>query len=160
MTRKLGLSKDGSERIFIDFSLQCELRLEDWCMAKRKMYWDRCKSFSASVSLLWVLIRDLHHKKAKNPFFLKSHLSRWPFVTWIRWKRQPTWYRDWVDTSWFKSTMSWLGLGHWTASRRRPAGGGIGTDTQCILVIIVRVNLILYLQKTQLPAPSGPSTGL
>ena len=37
---------------------------------------------------------------------------------------------------------------------------GNGTETLCILVIIVRGNLTLFLKKTQLLAPSGPSTGL
>ena len=38
---------------------------------------------------------------------------------------------------------------------------GIGTETLCIIIIIVRGNLTLSLHKTQLPAPSesGPSTG-
>ena len=65
MTFKLGLSKFRSDRIFIDFSLQCRLELEDWCMVKGNMYWDRSKSFYASESLL--------PQTATKPFFLKSH---------------------------------------------------------------------------------------
>ena len=39
-------------------------------------------------------------------------------------------------------------------------GAGIGTETLCIIVKIVSGYLTLSLQKTQLLAPSGPSTGL
>ena len=59
MTRKFGLSKHRSARTFIDFSLQCKLEPEDWCVAKIKMYWDSPKRISASESLLWALTRDL-----------------------------------------------------------------------------------------------------
>ena len=52
-------------------------------------------------------------------------------------------------------------------SRRRPGawlgpGAGVGTETLrlCVIVTIIRGNLILSLQKTQLPVPSGPSTFL
>ena len=88
MTRKLGLSKLRSERIFIYFSLQCKIELEDWLMLKRTLHWDRSKSFSASESLLWALILDLHHKQTKSHFSWES-LDKVIFVTW---NRQPTWY--------------------------------------------------------------------
>ena len=41
-------------------------------------------------------------------------------MTFVTWKRQPTWYSGWVDISWYQSTLSW----HWIALRRRPADGG------------------------------------
>ena len=114
MKRKLSLSKLRSNRIFVDFSLQCELELQDWCMVKWKMYWDWSKGVSASERLLWALIWDLNHTQPR------SHFS-WR-VTWqddfVTWKRQPTWY--WIDTSWYKLTLSW----HWTALHWRQAGGG------------------------------------
>ena len=39
-------------------------------------------------------------------------------------------------------------------------GGGIDTDTPCIIIKNIEGNLKLSLQETQLPALSGPSTGL
>ena len=33
----------GQTGFFIDFSLHSALELEDWCMVKRKMYWERSK---------------------------------------------------------------------------------------------------------------------
>ena len=39
-------------------------------------------------------------------------------------------------------------------------GGGIDTDTQCIIVKNIEGNLKLSLQETQLPTLSGASTGL
>ena len=55
-----------TESTIIDFSLQCKLELEDWCIAKRKLNWDRSKSFSASERFVWALILDLHHKQPKG----------------------------------------------------------------------------------------------
>ena len=80
MTRKLGLSKLRSERTFlnfIDFSLQCVLELEDWCMEKRKMYWDRSKSFFCLRELIVSSDPRSAPQTAKKQCFLKSSLPRW-----------------------------------------------------------------------------------
>ena len=79
MTRKLGLSKLRSERTFlnfIDFSLQCVLELEDWCMVKRKMYWDRSKSFFCLRELIVSSGPRSAPQTAKKQCFLKS-MPRW-----------------------------------------------------------------------------------
>ena len=67
MTRRLGLSKLRSDRIFVNFSLQCKLELEDRCMVKRKMYWDRSKSFICLREfVVSFLIQDLHHRQPRR----------------------------------------------------------------------------------------------
>ena len=91
MTRKLALSKPSlrSLVIFVNFSLQCRLELEDWYRAKSKLNCNRLKnlSCSASESLLWALIQV----QRQRPKRLKSHLKRWLQVFDTS-KRQPTWY--------------------------------------------------------------------
>ena len=114
--KKRKLPKLWSEKTFIDFSLQCELELEDWCRVKRKMYCYRSKSFSVSESLLWALILDLHHRQPKNHFSWR--------VTW---------------------------QGDFCLLYETVVGAGIGTETQCIQVIVIIVNnqrnLTLSVQK-------------
>ena len=114
--KKRKLPKLWSEKTFIDFSLQCELELEDWCRVKRKMYCYISKSFSVSESLLWALILDLHHRQPKNHFSWR--------VTW---------------------------QGDFCLLYETVVGAGIGTETQCIQVIVIIVNnqrnLTLSVQK-------------
>ena len=90
-------------------------------------------------------------KTAKKPFFLKSHWSRLPLSL----GRGSQLHTELilVDTKW-----QWVDTGRLCAGAHQAVGAGIGTETTCI---IVRGNLTftLSLQKTQLPAPSGPSTG-
>ena len=52
MTRKLALSKPSlrSLVIFVNFSLQCRLELEDWYRAKSKLNCNRLKNLSCSAS--------------------------------------------------------------------------------------------------------------
>ena len=63
MTRNIVLS-NRSARAFINFSFQCKLELADWNRVKRKTYWNRSKSRSASESLLWavLVIIDLYQR--------------------------------------------------------------------------------------------------
>ena len=79
-------------------------------MVRRKMYWDRSKSFSASESLLWALILDLHHRQPRSHFSWRvtwqgdfCHLEEAAnlVLSWY-WKRQPTFGTELilVDTSW------------------------------------------------------------
>ena len=84
-TRKFVLSKHSSAETFIEFSLHCAFLLGNRYRAKRKMYWNRLKSCSASERLLWALILDLSQRQPK------SHFS-WR-VTFDTWKRLPTWSR-------------------------------------------------------------------
>ena len=110
--KKRKLPKLWSEKTFIDFSLQCELELEDWCRVKRKMYCYRSKSFSVSESLLWALILDLHHRQPKNHFSWR--------VTW---------------------------QGDFCLLYETVVGAGIGTETQCIQVIVIIVNNQIICKK-------------
>ena len=137
VTRKLGLSKHRSESTFIDFSLQCELELENWHIVKE------CIDFSLQCKLE---LENLHIVKERcaetdsRPFLpkslrvccelwskicptkqpnLKSHFC-WR-VHWAKSRdlRQQTWYS--VDTSWwYQMTLSRRCL----ALRRRPTTDG------------------------------------
>ena len=88
--------------------------------------WDRSKTFSASERLLWALIRQ-------NAIFLKSHLTMWPLSL----GRDSQ--LDHCDTELILLDTSW----HWVdtqlfCSCSQPVlGGGIGTERQFIIVIIV-----------------------
>ena len=101
--RKLGLSRLRSERTIVDFSLKCKLELENWYLVKRKIYWDRSKSFSALENLFWALILDLHHKQPKS-HFLQGSLDMVTFYTWNRDSQLDTDLKlvdtscHWVDT--------------------------------------------------------------
>ena len=56
-------------------------------------------------SWLSALILDLRQRQQYEPFFLKSHLKKWLFVTL---KRQPTWYKlIQVDAMWIKICFRW-----------------------------------------------------
>ena len=92
-------------------------------------------------------------KAAKKPFLLKSNLSRW-LLSFGRGSQLDT-ELILVDTSWLRVDTGWLCTG-----AQQVVVACIGTETRCIIVISVRCNLSLSLQKTQLPAPFGPSTGL
>ena len=129
-------------------SLQCKLELEDWYMIMRKMYWERSKRVSALESLLWAQILHLHHRPPR-----------------IHFSRKVTWQGDFCHLkeaanlilSWH-SLCSW----HWVDTERlcSVCTAPIGTETLCMIVIIVIGNLTLSLQKTQLQAQSFPSTVL
>ena len=103
--RLLASPNSGLRGLSKNFSLLCksEPELEDWCIVKRKMYWDRSKSFSASECSSLVWLRSAPQTATTwNPFFLKCHAHRLDIVdkaTFVTWKRQPFWY--WVDTSWY-----------------------------------------------------------
>ena len=131
--------------------MSIDLPIQSWELwqVKRKMYclWDRSKTFSASERLLWALIRQ-------NAIFLKSHLTMWPLSL----GRDSQ--LDHCDTELILLDTSW----HWVdtqlfCSCSQPVlGGGIGTERQFIIVIIIRGNyLTLSLQNIQLLAPLGPS---
>ena len=122
MTRNLALSKHRSAVTFVDFSLQCEIELEDWYRAKSKLNWTRPKSCSASESLLC----RSEPETANKPLSLRSRL-KWRFVDTL--KRQPTWYLlILVDTSWY-----WVGTGLFCADAQQVLGGGIGTQAVTLL---------------------------
>ena len=71
MVGKLVLYKHRSTETFINFSL----KLKDLCRVKRKMYWNRPKSYSASESLLsvWALVLDLSQRQPKRCDFWHFH---------------------------------------------------------------------------------------
>ena len=83
-------------------------------------------------------------KTAKKPFFLKSHLSRW-LLSLGRGSQLDTELmtvdtlasRHWVDTGWLCSCA------------QQVVGADIGTETQCLMVVIIRgnFNITLSLQK-------------
>ena len=120
--------------------------------------WDRSQSFSASESLLWALILDMHHRQPS----LRSYFS-WR-VTWqgdfCHLQEAANLILSW--SSWYKAITSW----HWVdtellcSGAQQVVGAGISAETLCIIVIIVKDNLTLYLQKTHLPAQFGSSTVL
>ena len=167
MTRKLGLSKLRSARTFFDFSLKRELELEDWFILKITIYWYRSKSFSASESLLWALTRDLPHNSQKAIFLVTwqgdfCHLQETADLILVRtlpvaplWcdlgffpnncgnkaaaaraKPRPTELILLVDTSWHCVDTERL-----CAGAQQVVGGGIGTETLCVIVTIIRGNL-------------------
>ena len=73
MSKRFGLSKLRSETWDWEhhhwFQLTVQIRpwgSLDWCIVKRKLNWDRSKSFPASERFVWALILDLHHKQPKG----------------------------------------------------------------------------------------------
>ena len=61
--------------LILAYSANKSLRIDHWCMVKRKMYWERSESipqFPAWGSLLRALLQDLHHKKQRAIFLEES----------------------------------------------------------------------------------------
>ena len=88
---------------------------------------------------------------AKKTFFLKSHLTRWHLSL----------GRDshlseliLLDTSRHRAWVDIESLLLLDAGAQQVVGAGIGTETLCIIVIMVRGNLTSSLQKPQLAGPS------
>ena len=141
MTRKLGLSKLRSDRIFIDFSLQRELEREDWCMVKwnLKMFCQqqRFKSFPQR-GFCEPLIWDLHYRQPRSHFSCRPGSLDKVTLSLGRGSQLDTKLML-VDTSWH-----WVDTEPLCPGAQQVVGAGIGTETQsCIVVIIVRGNLTL-----------------
>ena len=134
MTRKLGLSKLKSGRTFIDFSWQCILKLEDRRIVKRKMYWDKSKSFSAS-ELLWAELSSYQRSEKKKPFFLKSHMIRWLYHL--------------EETAWVETSWHWVDTEQHCFCIQQVVGCRIGTETLGLKVLIVRGNLTFMINSAK-----------
>ena len=127
MTRNLVLSKHTYEWTLLDFSLQCKLELENWCRARRKIYWDSLRELVVNSDPKSEL------KTAKKPLFLNSHSNSLEKVTFVTVKRKSTWHKLIpVDTSWH-----WVHTELLCAYTQQVVGGCIGTYTLSLMVIIV-----------------------
>ena len=133
---------------FIDSSLQCKLELKDWCFVKRRCSETDPRSFCLGEFVVSSGLRS-SPQTAKKPFVFKSALSLWQ-----------------ADCCHLEETanliLSWyyLILVHTELTLRGFVPDSNETETIFTNVKIVRGSLTISLQKSQLLAPSGPSTRL
>ena len=113
---------------FVHFSSQCKSELEVWYRGKNKLNWNRPMSCSASESLLWALVLDL--------ILLEDSLEDETF-----WHIEETTNSILVDPELILS-WHWVDTGLLCTGAQQVVGGAMGTDTLCILVIIVSGYLV------------------
>ena len=155
---------------FIDFSLQCKLELKDWCFVKRRCSETDPRSFCLGEFVVSSGLRS-SPQTAKKPFVFKSALSLWQadcchfeetanylYSSLLSLQSDNSQLvKDLSQLSWYYLILVHTEL---TLALRGFVPDSSETETIFTNVKIVRGSHTISLQKSQLLAPSGPSTRL